>query len=194
MPELASFLSAGKEKSCPCHLAPSNLPAHAANGIGRSCSSRTPSFFQVGPAAAHAAAATIYSRRKATTLTAFWAHSPNDSLARWIGDICMLCVLNRSSPSQDECAKLIDLYSQVPLSQIPLTVLKNTLKIYGIHFRQDTVQVSPETPTLAVIALLEAQRRLYDKNLITIPNITHIGPMFETSGEKEAAAHLTTKD
>lgn len=106
----------------------------------------------------------------------------------------MLCVLNRSSPSQDECAKLIDLYSQVPLSQIPLTVLKNTLKIYGIHFRQDTVQVSPETPTLAVIALLEAQRRLYDKNLITIPNITHIGPMFETSGEKEAAAHLTTKD
>jgi len=127
-------------------------------------------------------------------LTAFWAQSQNGSLARWIGDVCMLCVLNRSSPSQDECAKLIDLYSQVPLSQIPLTVLKSTLKIYGVHYRQDTVQVNSETPTLAVLALLEVQRRLHDKELITPLNIAHIGPIFETSGEIEAAAHLITND
>lgn len=102
----------------------------------------------------------------------------------------MLSALNRSSPSQDECAKLIDLYSQVPLSQIPLTVLKNTLKIYGVHICLETVQVNPEMPTLAVIALLEVQRRLHDKDLITLLNIAHIGPELETTGEKKTAAHL----
>lgn len=104
----------------------------------------------------------------------------------------MLSILNKSSPSQDECAKLIHLYSQVPLSQIPLTVLKSTLKIYGVHFCQDTVPVNPEMPTLAVIALLEVQRRLHDKNLITLLNIAHTSPKFVAIGEKEVAAHRST--